>query len=320
MKTALVLLLFLIFTSSAYAQSKSSETFDLFYLAVGNSHYATHPEATGFKDLPGGNKSAITVAEFLDKAGAIAGITLVSEEKKFVTKNDVLRALNDLLRQIKLSKAQRPLLIFYFCGHGVSEGIGWSHFSIPGDFTIPLKGVNPGTMIESAVYASEISDLIEEQKIPAMLLLDACYEVEQAELPEAVLSHELAQNSTDVFRTMRYKNEFNGPTIAVFSTRPGSLVPMVQDPFDPKSKLKVGPLARRLSICFAAALNRKDDPLPIGELLQTLGNRRFDPKTRSVVTFSVPENGGIGLIKYPLVEANRGESRIGSGKKKRVLK
>jgi hypothetical protein len=174
-------------------------------------------------------------------------------------------------------------------------------------------------MIESSIYAGEISDVIEEQNIPAMLLLDACYEGEQTELPEAVLSYELAQNSIDLFRTMRYENEFNGPTLAVFSTRPGSFVPMIEDPFDRNSKLNVGPLARRLLICFAAAFNR-GSPLPIGDLLQTLANPRFDPKTRSVITFSVPENADVGLIKYPLVEGSRGESRLGTAKKKRVIK
>jgi hypothetical protein len=94
---------------------------------------------------------------------------------------------------------------------------------------------------------------------------------------------------------------------------------MVEDPFDRNSKTNVGPLARRLLICFAAAFNRAN-PLPIGDLLLTLANPRFDPKTRSVTTFSVAENGDVGLIKYPLAENKHGETRLGTGKKKRVIK
>lgn len=314
----ILLLLFLLLLTSPTelpAQSGAArQSYDLFYLAVGSSHYADDRSPKGFKNLDGANKSARKVSALLDRAGAVAGITLVSAGDRFVTRRDVLRALGDVLTKAKRSGSKNPLVIFYFCGHGVSEGVGWNHFSIPGDFVVPAEKVDIQTLTDSAIYAGEVADAIEAQKIPGLLLLDACYEGKEAELPDAVISRQLAQNLTDIFKVLRHINEFRGPTLAVFSTKPGTIVPMASDPLDPESQLGVGPLGRRMMLKFDQAF-RSTNGLTIAQLLRQMSSPSFDPETQSVMSLSVPEQPAAQLIKYPLSERSVSDLRVGSGRR-----
>lgn len=315
MKLLIAPLLILLSPCIAIAASTGTaqQAYDIYYLAVGNSHYATGTAAQGFNNLEGANKSARKVAAYLDQAGAEAGITLVSDRDKLVTKKDVLNALDNLLVKVKRSKSRNPLVVFYFCGHGVSEGIGWNHFSIPGDFIVPLEKINIDTLAKAAIYANEVSDAIENHKLPCLLLLDSCYEFEKVNLPDRVISQQLANNLTDAFKAVRYLNEFrDGPAMAVFSTRPGTVVPMAQDPIDTDSKLSIGPLARRLIMSFEQAFEKKG-VLRIAEFLQQMSGAAFDQATPSVSTSSKPVHPDMQLIKYPLSQNSPGELRSGTG-------
>jgi hypothetical protein len=313
---ALLLLLLLLFcpaTIPALPRPAPQPAYDLFYLAVGSSYYAQDASPRGFKNVAGANKSAKRVSAFFDQAGAVAGITLTSESDRLVTRNDVLKALGDLLAKVKRSGSKNPLVIFYFCGHGVSEGVGWNHFSIPGDFNVSAERIDIQTLTDSALYAGEVSDAIEKEKFTGLLLLDACYEGKQVELLDAVISRRLAENLTDIFKVLRHMNEFrDGPTLAVFSIKPGDLASTVQDPLDPDSQLSVGPLARRVMLSFDRAFRGKST-LTVAQFLGQMANAAFDPETRSVMTLSVPEYPTVQLIKYPLSERSACELRLGSG-------
>lgn len=309
----LLSLLLLIIQPAVSAEPRTPPmVYDIFYLAVGNSFYASDSDPQGFKNLEGANKSAKKVAAYLDRAGARAGLTLVSENRRFVTRADVLKALNEILLKAKKSGAENPLVIFYFCGHGISESIGWNHFSVPGDFSLPVEKVSISTLASSAIYAGEVADAIEDSKVSGLLLLDACYEGREAELPEAVISRQLAENLTNMFKVLRYLNEFHGPTMAVFSTKPGTLVPLVQDPLDEESQLGVGPLARRLMLSFESTFSTRKT-LTVEQFLRQMSDAAFDEETSSIITLSAPEKPSMKLIRYPLNEQSRGEVRAGSG-------
>ncbi|HKQ09492.1 MAG TPA: caspase family protein [Blastocatellia bacterium] len=288
------------------------QAYDIYYLAVGNTYYGTEGGGEGFKDLEGANRSARKVSALFDRSGAAAGITLVSEKERRVTKADVLKALNDLISRVRRLPGRHPLIIFYFCGHGVSEGVGWNHFSIPGNFAVPKERINIDTLGDAAIYAGEVSDMIESHKLAGMLLLDACYEGTPVTLLDTVISQQLAKNLTDVFKVLRYENEFHGPTIAVYSTAPGTVVPTVQDPEDPDSPLSVGPLARRLMIIYGQSFKGQAS-LTIGELLRKVSASSFDRATPSVVSLSKPEHPDAQLIKFPLSATAAAEARVGTG-------
>ena len=299
--------------SATCKPAAAQSNYDIYYLSVGNSHYASDQKSGGFKHLEGSNKSAKRVAEYFDRAGAAGGITLVSGSSKIVTKKDVLSALAELLSTIKRAKPRKPLLVFYFCGHGLSEGFGWNHFSIPGDFFVTPAKINVDTLSEAGIYSGDISDAAATNGLACMLLLDSCYEGDDMNLTDRVLSEQLAQNVRDVSQVIRYMNEFHGPAIAVFSTKPGTVVKMVADPVDLESQLAIGPLARRLLLSFGKAFQSKSQ-LPISQFLQHMSSKTFDTTTSSVITLSKPDHADTQLIKYPLLEQGRGQLRFGTGK------
>ena len=112
----------------------AAEALDVFYVSVGNSHYrhSSMGDVRSFEPISGGNKSARKVAEYLDRIGASGGVLFRSEPDRFVTRQQVIEALQEVIAKAKTYP--NPLIFYYFIGHGVSEGIGWNHFSVPGDF------------------------------------------------------------------------------------------------------------------------------------------------------------------------------------------
>src|ERR1700741_2961488 len=106
------------------------ESFQLFYLAVGSSVYLkpADKECEGFLDNSGMNKSAKFVAQRLQNCGASFGITLISDTglRKAVSLSDIQSALSEVRSVINATRPTNPLVVFYFAGHGISEGLAWN--------------------------------------------------------------------------------------------------------------------------------------------------------------------------------------------------
>lgn len=291
--------------------------FDIFYVAVGSAEYRSAPaggreEAAVFPNLDGADHSAKRVAGILNQLGAAEGITLVSDINRFVTRADVLSAAEEIARRAakaSSSASKKPLVIFYFCGHGVSEGIGWNHFSVPGDFAGQTKVAGVESLEAALVYAGTVADIFDKQKLPYLLLLDTCYTGEQAQIPSGVISRQLAATLSESFNVLRTLNEFRGPGLAVFSTRPGTMVLMKEDPSN--EDVDIGPIARRMAL-LAGAGQTQPGRLTIGGLLQSLSRASLDPPTATVFTLSRPDRpecalGGAGS------RPAAAETRVGTG-------
>ncbi len=305
-------LLLIVFMSAAFAQAsaaQAAQTYDIFYLAVGNTDYLdiippgseTGPvKLQSFADLDDGARSAREMASYLDGAGAVYGMTLVSENGKLVVREDVLNALDKLLVKVKESKSPNPLVVFYFCGHGISEGIGWNHFSIPGGFILSSDDAKKMSenaievMAKNAIHAGDISDKIEKVTSSYMLLLDSCYEGKERSAASPFLTRQVEQNLNDSFKILRVLNEFRGPGIAIFATLPGSYVEMVNDPKN--AEIMLGRIARRTILILDQARKTKNK-LPVGEFLRKISDQKFDRETNSVLTRSVPGKPNTNLIK-----------------------
>ena len=65
----------------------ASTSYDVYFLAVGSSHYARPSSAKyiGFEDIKGANKSARLVSYYFNRAGSRLGITLISRKKRFIS-------------------------------------------------------------------------------------------------------------------------------------------------------------------------------------------------------------------------------------------
>lgn len=165
----------------------AQQRFQVFFLAVGNSQYI-QPGTTGlhgFGGLSGANSSARTVADVLSRNGAVAGITLTSAGGRYVSKADFDSALAAVTTRMRGAGAAKPLLLVYFVGHGISEGIAWNHFSVPGNFVFgaPLDRLNIEELASHTIHAASVADELDKLKVPYVLLLDTCYEGQPAPSP-----------------------------------------------------------------------------------------------------------------------------------------
>src|SRR5487761_1981878 len=129
--------------------------FDTYFLAVGSTFYIQphYPKERGFDKLPGANESARLVARILSRNGA-TGITLTSDRSAFISRSDFDAALATVIARVKAAKPLHPLLVVYFAGHGISEGVAWNHFSVPGNFVYgaPLKRLDAEELARHTVH------------------------------------------------------------------------------------------------------------------------------------------------------------------------
>ena len=258
---------------------------DVFYVCIGNSAYRTskQPGVKSFRRIDGGNKSARLVAEVLLRGGARGGTLLRSDEGHFVTRSQVFEALQEIIARAK--KTPDPFIVYYFVGHGIGEGVGWSHFSIPGDFAGPLAKMNADEMGKSLLYTGEIYDLLESSKIPFLLMLDNCYEGEAARFDSQTLTSIVQKNLADTAAVLRNLNEFHESNMVFFSTAPGSVTSVVKNPLSPESSLSIGPLARRFLV-MTDAVARKRGTLSLKDFLGQMTGSTLDAETRPAICFA----------------------------------
>jgi hypothetical protein len=71
-----------------------------------------------------------------------------------------------------------PFFVFYLAGHGISDGIAWNHFSVPGAFLYrgALPDLEVDALAEKTLYASALADELDKTKVPYLLILDTCYQ------------------------------------------------------------------------------------------------------------------------------------------------
>ena len=144
-------------------------------------------------------------------------------------------------------------------------------------------------------------------------MLDNCYEGTPASLASAVFSESLRDNLTNIFSVLRFLNEFHEPDIMLYSTTPGTVVPMVPDPLDSGSNVGVGPLARRFLLVVDKVL-RNSKVLTLGDFLQQMTNLALDTKTSPAVSYAelkIPET--ILVRKVASREGRKPDERVGSG-------
>lgn len=62
-----------------------------------------------------------------------------------------------------------------FASHGISEGVAWNHFSVPGNFVYgtPLDELDVQAMAAHTLYAGDLADELDKLKIPYILLPDS---------------------------------------------------------------------------------------------------------------------------------------------------
>jgi hypothetical protein len=318
----IVAMLILGFSARCWAQQRPQ--FEVFFVAVGSSWYVTPigVGVQGFSRIPGANKSAEIIGDSLLAGGAQYGIELTSDDQKFVTVADIYKAVRQVESRMTEAKPVRPLFVFYFAGHGMSEGIAWSHFSIPGDFAyrgdptnLDIEGVGNSTL-----YAGDIIDELERLREPFLVMLDSCYDGKERQVESPLLTSVATNNLKDIGGILRALNEFRNSYPVLFSTVPGKSVVTVQNPSEPDSEVTIAPLARRFILSVRSTLD-KGSPVSLGQFLADMMSPRLDSLTTAAVTHSPVPDDANALFLHPNApsQPNRSIDRwLGTGNRMQI--
>jgi hypothetical protein len=141
------------------------------------------------------------------------------------TLDDISHALERVKAALAEAREERPLLIVYIASHGISEGIAWNQFSLPGTFTYLGKpeelGIEP--LSRATLHAATLVDKLEKLKIPFLVILDICYEGKSRSFESEALTATASRSSAAVAQILRHINEFNGRTLSCLRHRRATL-------------------------------------------------------------------------------------------------
>jgi hypothetical protein len=315
---ALCLLPLIVASSSASAQTNR---YQVYFVSVGSGWYAP-AQSKGVHDfsrIAGANKSAALVADGLISGGAEYGIELTSDDGSFVTTGDIAKALQRVEAKIAAQKPVNPLLVFYIASHGLSEGIAWSHFSIPGNFGYrgdPDK-LDIDALSKTTLYAGSLVDDLEKLHIPFLVLLDSCYDGQEKHFEPVVLSAEVTRNLNDVGAALRVMNEFRDTYPVLFSTTPGQPVATVKNPVAPDSPVYIGPLARRFRLSTSQRL-AGGHVLTLATFVGDMTSPSLDSSTTPAITHSKTPEGAGATFLVVSGEKHTIDSMLGSGTRMNV--
>lgn len=259
--------------------------FDIHILSVSSATYQTDSANTGFDDIPGARRSARLVAEGFSKHTGATQKLLRPETGTPLTREAFFSALKNEIKVLKKRKSKQKLFVLYFCGHGVSEGIAWNQFLVPGNVDTTVKSSGVVEISESMIYVGDISDLLKENDLPFMLLLDCCYEGTPQDFAnmDYWVGEEGKQNLLDIAKILKVMNQFKESNPVVFSTPPGTVAPIVQMPGQDDPLITVGPICRRAMLAFKN-LSTKHDSFTLMDWVLLTADSEFDPETPRVLS------------------------------------
>ena len=260
MKSKLITFMLVIGMCNAnYAQVKN----DVYYFAVGSGHYSHDPtlleaDFAGLNNVPAAVESTHRVKTLFDSNGAIGGEILISEEEtfNFITRKKLFEGLKDALENAKAKNTPNLLFVFYYCGHGFTNGELEAMFIPPGDLHVDPSTLDSESWLNRMISPIEIREIIEDAEIPYMIIMDCCYEGEEKPLERmnpttaTLMGLDAALELEDqVIEIVRSMNRMIGPDPVLFSTLSGNFVETVKFPFTDGNK-EVGPLCRRMHIVY----------------------------------------------------------------------
>jgi hypothetical protein len=297
-----------------------ADRYQVYFVAIGSSWYVSPaaPNQHGFSRLRGANKSAKEIADRLQRGGARFGVVLTSNDGSFVSMPDINNALDRVLAQIRADRPSTPLIFFYFVGHGISEGVAWNHFSMPGNFTYrgdPSR-LPVDVLADKTLHAATLADKLDKTHFPYLVLLDTCYEGTEARFDSPVLTGPAIESLRSVANVLRVMNEFHQDNPILFSTEPGTVVSTVPDPTDAQSD-PVGPLARRVMILLDGTLNTRHD-LSLGEFVTRMASTDLDQATKPAITHAERGNGWDRSLVFPSTSMGRVETLTGTARSAEV--
>ena len=306
----------LVFLAIVSALSSQAQQYQVFFVSVGSGWYAAPNgnDLHGFSRIPGANKSAEIVANSLAAGGAEYGVQLTSDDQRFVTVADINKAIQTVASKIAGAKPANPFFVFYMASHGMTEGIAWSHFSIPGDLVYRGNpdNLNIDGLSNGALYAGSLVDELERLRIPFLVIFDSCSDGQEKHFEPTVLSAKATRSLNEVGAVLRVMNEFRNTYPVLFSTTPGKSVVTVTNPLAPDSVVTIAPLARRFSLSVEPSL-KKGLPISLSSFLTKMLSAQLDNLTTPAVTRSPVPKGSNATFLLPVAKPHAIDSVTGTG-------
>jgi len=337
----------MLFCSILAETAVAAEAFDVFFLAVGSSSYIRPREAgvNGLSDIRGAAKSAKVLANLLDQGGSTFGVTLVSDDRHFVSREDFDAAWARVWEEFSKLKPERPLFVFYFAGHGAADGLTWHELLLMGNFAYrgdlqKLIESLPSDIEKSAVHATGVVSGLTRVNVPFLVLLDTCYEgtpqafradaLPPAGCPPDDISgfcanlkkrveplrelqadvQRMAEGFNQLAASFREMNRFEKTYPVIFSIEPGKIVLTVPDPLNPQDT-PVAPLARRAMLILSPAIKNRQ-PVSLETFRAQMVSPTLDRVSSPGVTYSPAPPNAQRLLISPVPHRGRVESRIGT--------
>lgn len=314
------LLRLVLLAAASVLSSRATGAPSVYYLAVGSSRYLApaDPRDHGFQRLNGARNGAVSVSDRLAAGGARFGIVLSSPEGSIVGLADFNKALGDLLAHVAADEPADALVIVYIAAHGISDGFGWNHFSVPGDLTYrgDPERLPTDQLADQAIYAAAVADRLAKARVHYLLILDTCYEGKPSDFQSPVLSQTASGNIGAIAQALRFSNEFHQADPVLFSTTPGSSVPVAPDPTDPLSN-SMGPLARRL-VLLIDAKTAAHQRVTVADIVQDLRSPGADSATGPAVTNARSAPWWSGVVVAPGAKPAAVDDRSGTASSPRL--
>ena len=295
MKRVTSLLLMFFITSSAHSQNM--ESYDVYYVSIGNAHYIeANKEANefGFYPVNGAIYSARFVAEYLEKGGSKYGILLESAKGKYITKSDILNAIDKVTDRMDFDSDNERLLVFYYCGHGLGEAITGRQYLVPGNTVFDSTSfedhfLDLDELEKDLIYSVDLLQKLGEYSDQQLVLLDNCYEEPNEQKVLEHFTYRLGTMLNDFTTSLREIHQFRDPFSTVFyASVPGTAVRPVKPPdflYKRAFPNLLGRISRKFSI-YANGIERNQFSGDYHSFLAFMNDTGLDNLSASIKSYS----------------------------------
>lgn len=254
MKTILLIVAFLLLEiMDCFAQPR----FNVYYISIGSMFYKNNPGATSWDDLPEAGTSATIMASCLSRYAGGKGLTFISKKNELFSKDILNDALKQLWNTILQERPVNPLLVVYYCGHGISDTLVGSQYLPSGDCSTLQKTETFQEMCRKNVFIPEITKMLSDLSlaergrmvIPRYLFLLDCCRHDTSDPNMRIVT-----DTSDRTSITKYKNPDRTAELVVYSTMdrkegPVMPLPVLQNPIvSGKDTSGIGPLCRKTLI------------------------------------------------------------------------
>lgn len=300
------------FLLSLHFYCRAQKQVQFYYLSIGSADYEQNPKRFAepgfvpFDNLPQAQLSASLMSKVFEKYTHAKGITLISSPSAMITKKRLFYSLNELEAQVKKDKAKRPFIILYYCGHGISENMGWNQFLIPGDYTAFPGNKSFDSLLGNLIFLGDITDSFLKRHYDYMVLVDCCREQgKDSSLPEKRLSYFFDQQNLETFKIvvqgLKYLNEYHQANPVVFAITPGKVAPTVilpeQEFVQAASDDEVGPICRRSLLVLNHFEKSGKQSIIVSEFINAIISGSLDNKSPQSISYYEDKTKNAALFK-----------------------